>query len=241
MHLFPRKKLYSLALLVVMAFSITVVAETKYSLDQSTNWKSCTECAGYRGAGSAANHSMTRGVSSPSRDGKSARFSLGGSNPYSNAYWWNPVTTGSRATNFRYDMYFYIKNPKAAQALEFEMNQGLDGRKYIFGVQCSFKSTGVWRVYDAANWRWVATSIPCLVPTAYKWHHVVFEFQRRSSTARSQFLTITINGKKHYLNRIYGPRLPSGLKTINVAFQLDGNKTQTDYSVWVDSMKASWW
>lgn len=239
MYLFPRKKIHSLVLLVVMAFSITSFAATKYSLDQSSNWRSCTECAGYRGAGSAANHSMTRGVSSPSRDGKSARFSLAGSNPYSNAYWWNPVATGSRATNFRYDMYFYMKNPKASQALEFEMNQGVDSRKYIFGVQCAFKR-GVWRVYDAANWQWVATSIPCNTFTAYKWHHVVFEFQRRSSTSRSQFLTITINGKKHYLNRIYGPR-GSSIKTINVAFQLDGNKTQTDYQVWVDSMKASWW
>src|SRR5687768_11796656 len=130
MHLFPRTKFQHAALLLLITFSATAFAATKYNLDQSSNWKSCTECAGYNGAGSAAPHSMTRGVSSPSRDGASARFSLGGSNPYSNAYWWNSVATGSRATNFRYDLYFYMKNPGASQALEFEMNQGLDGKKY---------------------------------------------------------------------------------------------------------------
>lgn len=237
MYLFRRTKF--LVPLALMMFGVAAFATTKYNLDQSSNWKSCTECAGYRGDGSAATHSMTRGVSSPSRDGASARFWLGGSNPYSNAYWWNSVATGSTAKNFAYNLYFYMKNPSAAQALEFEMNQGINGKKHIFGVQCGFKS-GAWRVYDAANWRWVATSIPCKVPTAYKWHHLVFEFHRSSSTGKSQFLSISINGQKHYLSRSYYPRA-SSLKSINVAFQMDGNKYQTDYHVWIDSMKASWW
>ncbi|MCI0352994.1 MAG: hypothetical protein L0Z53_26535 [Acidobacteriales bacterium] len=236
MHLFCRTKFL---VPLVMVVSSVAFGASKTNLDQSTNWKSCTECAGYRGAGSAATHSITRGVSSPSRDGASARFWLGGTNPYSNAYWWNPVATGSTASNFVYDLYFYMKNPGAAQALEFEMNQGLNGKKYIFGVQCGFKSR-VWRVYDAVNWRWVATTIPCNLPTAYKWHHLVFEFHRSSSTGKSQFISISINGQKHYVNRGYGGRA-SALKTINVAFQMDGNKTQTDYHVWLDSVKASWW
>ena len=237
MSLFRRTKF--LVPLAVMMFSVTTFATTKSSLDQSSNWKSCTECAGAGGDGSAATHSMTRGVSSPSRDGASARFWLGGTNSYSNAYWWNSVATGSTATNFVYDVYFYMKNPGAAQALEFEMNQGLNGKKYIFGVQCGFKSK-VWRVYDAANWRWVATSLPCTIPTAYQWHHLVLEFHRSSSTGKSQFVSITLNGKKFYVNRTYSPRSNS-IKSINVAFQMDGDRNQTDYSVYLDSMKASWW
>jgi hypothetical protein len=237
MSLFRRTKF--LVPLVMVVFSVAAFAASKTDLDQSTNWKSCTVCAGANGAGSAAPHSMTRGISSPSRDGRSAKFSISGSNPYSNAYWWNSVATGSTATNFVYDLYFYMKNPGASQALEFEMNQGLNGKKYIFGVQCGFKSRA-WRVYDAAGRRWVATSIPCNLPTAYQWHHLVFEFHRSSSTSQSQFISISINGQKHYVNRVYGPRANT-IKSINVAFQLDGDRNQTDYSVWLDNMKASWW
>jgi len=239
MHLVPGTKFQITALITLIALSAAAFADARTNLEQSTNWKSCTECAGAFGAGSAAAHSMVRGVASPSRDGASTRFSLGGSNPYSNAYWWNSVATGSQATNFQYDLHFYMKNPGASQALEFEINQGLNGRKYIFGVQCGFKSR-VWRVYDAAGRRWVPTSIACTVPTAYQWHYAVFEFHCIASTAKSQFLSISINGKKHYVNRIYGPRA-NPIKSINVAFQLDGDRNQTDYQVWVDSMKASWW
>jgi hypothetical protein len=237
MHLHARRPLQRLAPVMLILFTLNSFAATRTNVDQIA-WNSCTVCAGAAGQGSAATHWVKRGISSPSRDGASAQFFLGGTNPYSNAYWWYPVATNSTATNFVYDLYFYMKNPGASQALEFEVNQGLNGKKYIFGVQCGFKSK-VWRVYDAYNWRWVATSFPCTVPTAYSWHHLIFEFHR-TSTGKTQFVSISIDGRKLYVNRSYSPRA-SSLKTVNVAFQMDGNSTQTDYSTWLDSMKVSWW
>jgi hypothetical protein len=237
MYLLARTRFQRLAPVMLMVFTLNCFATTRYNVDQ-IDWNSCTVCAGAGGQGSAATHWFKRGVSSPSRDGAATHFFLGGSDPYSNAYWWSPLATNSTATNFTYDLYFYMKNPGAAQALEFEVNQGLDGKKYIFGVQCGFKSHA-WRVYDAYNHKWVATSKTCTVPTAYKWHHAVFEFHR-TSAGKSQFISITINGEKSYVNRYYSPK-SSSLKTVNVAFQMDGNSSQTDYSVWLDSMKVSWW
>jgi hypothetical protein len=226
--------LFLLALLEALCPAQTILS----NLETKTGWNSCSQCAGTAGQGTFASHWFKQGIASPALEGSSIQFFLGGTNNYSNAYWWKSVASGSTATNFVYDFYYYLKNPKAPQALEFEVNQGLNSKKYIFGTQCGFVSK-VWRVYDAYNHRWVATTIPCSNITAYTWHHVVLEFHR-TSTGKSQFVTISINGHKYYLNRAYSPKA-SNIKTINVAFQMDGNKYQTDYSTWLDKVNLKYW
>ena len=226
-------------LCLLVSFAIGSTAQTlKTNLEKTTGWKSCSQCAGTAGSGTFATHWFKQGVTSPALEGTSMQFFLGGTNNYSNAYWWKPVAYGTTATNFVYDFYYYIKNSNAPQALEFEVNQGLNSKKYIFGTQCGFAS-GVWRVYDAYNHRWVATSIACSSQAAYKWHHVVLEFHR-TSTGKSQFVTISINGHKYYLNRSYSPKA-SSITSLNVAFQMDGNRYQTDYSTWLDKVNVKYW
>ena len=41
------------------------------------------------------------------------------------------------ATNLKYDLYFYLTNPTAIQALEFDSNQADGKHHFIFGTQCS--------------------------------------------------------------------------------------------------------
>jgi hypothetical protein len=223
------------ALLASSAFAGT----TYYNIDQKSGWESCSVCAGAGGDGPSASHSTKSGVSSPSRDGNSRKFFLGGSTPYSNALWWKQLGPNSGIRNFKYDLYYYITNPSAAQALEFDVNQSVNGKKYIFGTECDIKGTKVWKVYDPYNRKWRTTSIACSYPKAYTWHHVTLEF-RRQSDGKTGFVAVTINGSKHYFNRAYAPHSTSASE-INVAFQMDGNKYQTDYTVWVDSMKLSIW
>jgi hypothetical protein len=67
----------------------------------------------------------------------------------------------------------------------------------------------------------------------------VLEFHR-TSTGKSQFVTISINGQKFYLNRVYSPKA-SSIKSLNVAFQMDGNRYQTDYSTWLDKVNVKYW
>lgn len=223
----------------VVALAVSGSAATTYSnIDQMSGWQHCTVCAGAGGQGSVAVFSMSQNQSSPSMDGRSAKFFLGGTDPYSNALWWKQLGANSGVSNFVYDLYFYIKNPTAAQSLEFDVNQSLNGKKFIFGTQCAVKRHA-WDVYDPYNRHWVQTSIGCSTPTAYKWHHVVLEFHR-TTTGKTQFISVTINGKKAYFNRSYWPR-SSSAKEVNVAFQMDGNKTQTDYTVWLDKVKLSYW
>lgn len=220
------------------AFTTIADSKTYYNIDQMTGWSSCTVCAGAGGDGPAAKYWMKQNVSSPSKDGRSVQFFLGGSTPYSNALWWKQLGANNSPANFRYELYYYIKNPSAAQALEFDVNHSRCAKKYIFGTECDFKYKKVWKVYDAYNRKWRTTSIPCRVPKAYTWNKVTLEFRR--TDGKMNFVSVTINGQKHYFNRKYAPKSTSA-REINVAFQMDGNKYQTDYSIWVDKMKLTYW
>jgi hypothetical protein len=212
--------------------------KTFYNIDQMSGWGHCDKCAGIGGDGSSTQYSMSQGTSSPSLDGKAVKFWLGGSTPYSNALWWKQLGGNSAVKNFIYDLWFYIKDPGASQALEFDVNQSTNGRKWIFGSECNMTNTGQWRVWDTANKTWKTTGIPCPRPTAYKWHHVVWELKRDGNYTR--FISLTYDGKKYYLNRTYYSK-PWSDYQISVAYQMDGNKYQTDYSTWVDKIKLTYW
>jgi Big-like domain-containing protein len=213
---------------------------TYYSnIDQMTGWESCDSCAGPGGAGPSAPYSMTQNQSSPSLDGRAVEFFLGGSTPYSAALWWKQLGGNSAVRNFVYDLYFYVKNPSASQALEFDVNQSLGGQKFIFGTQCDYKNHKDWDVWDTAGRAWIKTGIPCTPPQAYTWNHLVLEFQRTTG-GKASFIAVTLNGKKSYINRSYYPK-SSGVNELNAAFQMDGNGSMTDYSVWLDKVRLIAW
>ncbi len=227
------------AMSIFFASQVAHASSATYTkIEQMSGWQSCTVCAGAGGSGSAALYSMKHGVSSPSMDGNSSEFWLGGSTPYTAALWWKQLGGNSGASHFVYDLYFYMKTPGAAQALEFDVNQSVGGRKYIFGTECSIKQTATWRVWSAGS-GWINTGIGCGTPSAYKWHHLTWEFQRTSDN-KVKFIAVTLDGSKHYVNRVYSPK-SSSVSEINVAFQMDGDKYQTDYSTWLDQVKLSYW
>ena len=226
------------ALAMVFLVSSASAGTTYYTNLQKSKWSSCSVCAGTNGAGSSAPYSQALYISSPSLTGTSSKFSLGGTNNYSNALWWKQVGANSSAHNFKYDLYFYLKNPSAAQALEFDVNQSVGGHKYIFGTECDIKGSGTWKVWSKA-YGWRSTGIGCHQPTAYKWHHLTWQFQRTSG-GNVKFVSVTLDGSTHYVNRTYAPK-SSSVKELNVAFQMDGNKYQTDYQVWLDKVKLTAW
>lgn len=203
------------------------------NIDQMSGWDSCDKCAGAGGDGPSATHTLSQNLSSPAMDGKAAQFYLKGSKAYSNALWWKQLGANPNVSNFTYDLYFYLKTPSAAQALEFDVNQSLSGKKYIFGTECDIKDHHAWMIYDAAAHSWKTTSVACSAPAAYKWNHLTLEFQR--SNGQMKFISVTLNGKKSYFNRTYGPASSSS-KELNVAVQIDGDGHNTPYSEWADKI-----
>lgn len=208
------------------------------TIEQLGGWQSCTTCAGAGGAGSSAAFWSKQGVASPSQNGKSMQFFLGGSHPYSDALWWKQLGGNNGITHFQYDVDFYLTSPQYAQALEFDINQSNGSRKFIFGTQCNLKGGGVWDVWDTANHTWRNTGIGCSIPSAFTWHHLTWEVYRDSSS--THFVALTLDGVKHYVNASYGSE-PMGVSEINVAFQMDGDNAQHNYSAWLNFVTLHYW
>lgn len=230
------------SILLVGVFALVVAgsatAQTlKSSIEQMSGWSSCSVCAGSNGAGASAPHSTTL-VSSPALSGSSRKFHLGGSTPYANALWWKQLGASNSKTHFVYDVYFYLRTPSYAQALEFDVNQSNGHHKFIFGTECNIKGGHVWDVYDPKGGAWRSTGIYCAQPSAYRWHHIHWELYRDSY--KVHYVSLTLDGVKHYVNRSYYAR-SSSVNEINVAFQMDGDKYQHDYDTWTDKISLKYW
>ena len=68
---------------------------------------------------------------------------------------------------------------------------------------------------------------------AGKWNHVIWEFSRANGGVT--FVSVTVNGVKHYVNRTFGTR-STGATYLHATVQLDGNVNRTAYSIWVDKL-----
>jgi hypothetical protein len=206
-------------------------------IERMAGWANCDACAGKNGTGPAAPHAMAQGISSPSTTGSSVQFWLGGAVPYSAALWWKQLGARPDTSHFVYDLWFYLKNPGASQALEFDTNQTINGRQFVFGTECNYKGNHTWDVWDETT-HWVSTGIACNVPTAYTWHHLTWEFERAGS--QTHFIALTLDGAKHYVNQYHTPRIKSNAE-LNVAFQMDGDYRMTNYDVWLDNISLTAW
>ncbi len=213
-------------------------AIVKSDIDQMPGWESCTVCAGANANGPVATYSLAENVSSPSMDGKAAQFNISGKTPYSDALWWKQLGGNNSVSNFTYDLYFYITNPNAPQALEFDVNQSNNAYKFIFGTQCNIKGDHTWDVWGNAAGNWLTTGIPCSTPAAYTWHHLTWQFKRTATQV--VYVSITYDGVTHYVNRSY-PARTHNVSEINVAVQLDGNNTMAAFSEWIDKVSLTYW
>jgi hypothetical protein len=223
------------ATIVFSALSLATAQTTFSKIEEMSGWDSCTGCAG---GGQNATYSMTQKQSSPSMDGSSTKFAISGSTPFSHGLWWRRMSSNTSATHFVFDMYYYMPTPGASQGLEFAANQGLSSGWYKFSTQCTF-GKNLWRVWDSKNGGWVSTGITCSRPPANTWQHVTFEYAR--SNGKAVFVSITVNGTKHYVNKSFYPQAKSSSGSVGIHFQLNGNSTETSYKVYADKMSLKYW
>ena len=229
----------TLSLTVQAGLVIPPTAKVFSKIEELTNWQSCDACAGANGAGPPTPHWMAQFQTTPALDGASTEFFVGGTNPYGAALWWKQLGPIDTATHFVYDMSFYLTDVTAPQALEFDVNQSVNGKKFIFGTECDFHGAQTWRIWDTTL-HWQDTGVSCAAAqTAKVWHSLRWEFER-TSDSRMRYIAVTVDGARRVINRYYQPKA-SSVRELNVAFQMDGNKTMTDYHVWVDKIKFSVW
>jgi len=208
----------------------------------------CTSCS------PQVTYSMEQGIKSPSISGHAAKFDIGGSHPYADVLWTNPVIGQNSSQgmpdsghkllpalhNFTYDAYFFGSNLGPVQALEFDINQYMNGKSFIWGTQCRIAGGNQWDIWDNANAHWIPTGAACN-PNPNSWNHVTIQVQRTWDNWL-YYQSITLNGKTTTLNRYYPPgKVPSGWYGITVNFQTDGNYKQAPYSVHLDNFNLIYW
>lgn len=260
--------------------NITVTSQSQSaisSIQALPGWQSCsayfpagTQRAGQlcaAGNSEVPSSSMTQGVS-PSMDGKSAHFTMSapGGSPnstygYSNYLYFNPIAGGNGVSNFIYDLYFWIDNPNAPQALEFDVNQGFDDttvtpatssvgvgnpERFVWGSECNFNGDtppGQWDIWDDAIGYWEPTGIPChanMFP-ANTWNHITWNLHRMGNQV--YYDTLTINGTAYqvsdYTTNYYNNQLGWTLEEIDTAFQMDLDSNADPYNVWLDQVSLT--
>jgi len=197
---------------------------------------------------------MTQGIRSPSRSGNATEFFLGGSTPYSDVLFSNPLI-GQGSTqglpdsshtllptihNFTYDAYFFSSDISVSQVLEFDVSMYFNGLKLIWGQQCRIAGGHEWDIWDNVHGGWVPTGAACN-PVNNGWNHVTIHMQRLSNNWLL-FQSITLNGVTANINRSYGPSsAPSNWWGITVNYQMDGNHLQSPYTTYLDNFSLTYW
>ena len=209
----------------------------------------CSSCVP---GGPQTTWSMTQGVSSPSLSGNSARMDVGGQTVYSDGLWNNHLigdfssrglpdtyrTIIPNVHNFTYDVYFYATDISVSQALEFDINQFVNGQSFIWGHECRIAGGNEWDIWDNPGQKWHPTGIPCN-PVSNSWNHLVIQAQRTSDN-RLLFQSISLNGQTATLNYYENPT-PTTWYGITINYQQDGNYKQQPYSIWLDKLTFTYW
>ncbi|MGI9100864.1 MAG: Ig-like domain-containing protein [Terriglobales bacterium] len=218
---------------------------TIYNINTQSGWNSCSSCAGDGGSGPVASYYSSQWVSSPSLDGKSMKFAITSTPAWGAVLWYKGLTSqiSSPGTkhHFIYDTYVYLNNSSAVQALEFDINQYVNGHQLIFGTQCDVRGGNVWDIYDNQGHKWVHTGAYCPTLSAYTWHHVIVEVERTSGGGDYlHYISITLDGTKHYIDKYYPPT-SSSWNVITINYQMDANGSGTPYTTWLDKTNFSYW
>jgi len=209
----------------------------------------CSSCVP---SGPDTTWSMTGKISSPSRSGNSTRMNIGGDTVYSDVLWNNHLigdfssqgmpdynhSIVPNVHNFTYDVYFYIESLSSSQALEFDINQFVNGSSYIWGHECRIDGGNEWDIWDNPSKTWHPTGIGCH-PLENSWNHLVLQVQRTSDN-HLLFQSITLNGVTNTLN-YYEEPTASTWYGITINYQQDGDSKQAPYSVWLDNLNFSYW
>jgi hypothetical protein len=237
--------------------NVSVGGTTLYNLQASGGWNQwgelapvysiCSPCSG-------VNWSMYQHVSSVSLSGNATKFTIGGTTPYSDVLWSNPIM-GQGSTqnladpghtlipnlhNFVYDAYVYVTNYSVTQDLEFDINMYLNGVGMEWGTQCNHLADGDWDIWNNVEAKWVSSGAPCSLNNN-AWNHVVVQVQREANNDLL-YQTITVNGVTYNIDQTVSPfPVPPGWYGMTINYQMDGNYNQATNTTYLDNLKLTYW
>jgi hypothetical protein len=196
--------------------------------------------------------SMTQGISSPSQSGNATEFQISGTTPWADVLWVNPVV-GQFSTqglpdnsqtlvptihNFIYTVDFYVTDLSVTWAEEFDVNMYMDGVAMTWAHQCNYLGDGDWDI--SVNSGWHSTGISCKNMTQ-GWNHLILQMQRGDDNSII-FQTVTLNGVTSSINQTVAPyTVPASWYGITVAYQMDGNATESSNTTYLDNLSLTYW
>ena len=236
---------------------VSVGGTTISALQTASNWNQwgelppvdaiCSPCKG-------VNWSMYRNDNSVSLSGHSTQFNIGGSTPYADVLWSNPVlgqgALGSLTDtsqklvptlhNFTLDTEVFFTNLAVTQSLELDINMYLGGVGMEWGTQCNHLGGGVWDIWNNVDATWVSTNVPCTLNNN-AWNHITIQVQRESNNDLL-YQTITVNGVTSNIDRTVAPfHVPAGWYGMTVNYQMDGNYKMASNTTYADNMNFTYW
>lgn len=211
------------------------------------SYQICSSCGP---GGPSVTWSWTPNITNPSKDNKAVKTTIGGNKAYSDVLWNNHLigdfssqglpdtnhTLTPTLYNFTYDVWFYLPNNTAPQALEFDINQFVNGNSYIWGHECRVGGGNEWDTWNNGGKYWVPSGIGCWPIVG--WNHLVLTVSRTSDN-HLLFKSIALNGTTNTLNR-YDTPTATDWWGITVNYQIDGNKWQTPYTVYLDELNFTY-
>jgi len=209
-------------------------------------------CSSCKSSGPKVTWSMQQGVTSPSQSGNSTQFSIGGQTSFADVLWNNHLigqfssqglpdphqTLVPSLHNFTYDVYFYVDDISKSQAVEFDINQFVNGKSFIWGHECRIAGGNEWDIWDNPGQKWHPTGVGCW-PKNNDWNHLVIQ-AHRTSDDKLIFQSITLNGQTATLNYKEDPT-PTNWYGVTINYQQDGDQNQQSYSVWLDKLNFTYW
>src|SRR5215475_8054508 len=172
---------------------------TKYrNLEEQTNeddgtnglgWGSCIDCAG----GGSVNATVANSPfqTTPSKDGASMNLAISG-DPYSDGLWWYKIGANDVATTFTLDFWLYTdESTQAAQALEFDTFQFVNGVEYMFGAQCNY-ANGTWDLWNGGASKWAHSKVGCKKFAPNVWYHITLGYHRTTNNNALNYDTLSI-------------------------------------------------
>jgi hypothetical protein len=197
--------------------------------------------------------SMKQGEAATSLTGNGTQFNIGGTTPYSDVLWENPLI-GQFSTqglpdrdqallptlhNFTYDAWFFVSDAAVTQALEFDVNMFMNTVGMTWGTECRIEGGNEWDTWDNAAAKWVPSGAACN-PINGGWNHVTINVQREADNTLL-YESITLNGKTSILNKTSAPfSVPADWYGITVNYQMDGDHKQNAYTAYLDKFSFTY-
>lgn len=242
-----------------ITITVNSSGQTFWNVHSSVGWNgyaqqppNYSDCVGCLPSGPGTTWAMYQNIKSPTMSGNSTQFNIGGTMDYSDVLWNNHLigdfssqglpdtnhTLVPTLHNFTYDVWFYSSNIGSSEALEFDINEFIDGMGFTWGHECRVEHGNEWDVWDTVTFKWLPTGIPCY-PMQNAWNHLVIQVQRTSNN-QELYQSITLNGQTNTLNWQYAPFSAPGWWGITVNYQMDGDYKQTPYTVYLDELNFTY-